>query len=171
MKFIWDATEHFRVAVFSSRSSQPGGVGAMQAWLEKHFCGSWGTHASFEADRQASKKFSEIEWPTEKPAAMITIDDRALTFDGSWPTIEVLKEFQPWNERPFGPTGEFPQGKLDDTDEGALKIGIAYDKLDGIIRVEFGKPIAWLGLPPPEAVGLARLLLRHAGAKKVEIEI
>lgn len=166
MKFIWDATEHFRVAVFSSRSNQPGGLAAMRTWLEKHFRGYWGTHAT-----QADDKFSEIEWPTEKPAAMITIDDRALTFDGSWPTIEVLKEFQPWNKRPFGPTGEFPQGKLDDTDEGALKIGIAYDKLDGIVRVEFGKPIAWLGLPPPEAVGLARLLLRHAGAKKVEIEI
>lgn len=165
MKFIWDATEHFRVAVFSSRSNQPGGLAAMKAWLEKHFRGYWATHAT-----QADDKFSEIEWPLEKPAAMVTIDDRALTFDGSWPDIEALKNFQPWNKRPFGATGEFPQGKLNDADEGALKIGIAYDKLNGVVMVNFGKPTAWIGLPPPEAIQFARLILRHAGETAPETE-
>ena len=115
--------------------------------------------------------FSEIEWPKEKPPAMITIDDRALTFNGTWPAIEVLKEFQPWNKRTFGATGDFPQGKLNDNDEGGLRLGVAYDKLDGIVRIEFGKPVAWLGLPPPEAIQFARLLLRHAGAKNISIEM
>lgn len=166
MKFIWDATEHFRVAIYSSRSGQLGGLDAMQGWLRNHFMAFWGTHAT-----QADDKFSEIEWPREKPAAFITIDDRALTFEGVWPDIETLKAFQPWNKRPIGATGDFPQGKLNDSDEGALRMAIGYDARDGIVRVDFGKPVAWLGLPPPEAVGLARLLLRHAGAKKVEIEV
>ena len=39
-----------------------------------------------------------IKWPTEKPAAMVTIDDRAITFTGQWPDIQTLKEFQPWNK-------------------------------------------------------------------------
>jgi hypothetical protein len=43
-------------------------------------------------------------------------------------------------------------------------MAIAYDKLNGIVRVEFGKPVAWLGLPPPEAIQLAKLLLHHAAA-------
>lgn len=94
MKFIWDATEHFRVAIFSSRSNQIGGMSAMKAWLYVHFRDYWGTHAT-----QADDKLSEIEWPCEKPAAMITLDDRALTFDGTWPAIEALKEFKPWNKR------------------------------------------------------------------------
>ena len=34
-----------------------------------------------------------------KPSALITIDDRALTFDGHWPTLKSLKEFKPWNKR------------------------------------------------------------------------
>lgn len=38
-------------------------------------------------------------WPTEKPSAMVTIDDRALTFDGTWPKIEALKAFKPWNKK------------------------------------------------------------------------
>jgi len=43
--------------------------------------------------------FLALKWPTEKPAAMVTIDDRALTFDGTWPTIDVLKAFKPWNKK------------------------------------------------------------------------
>jgi hypothetical protein len=69
----------------------------------------------------------------------------------------------------LGATGYFPQGHLSDDDEGELKIAIAYDGLDGIVRVEFGKPVAWLGLPPPEAIEFAKLLLRKAGAKKIEV--
>jgi hypothetical protein len=166
MKFIWDATEHFRVAIFSSRTNQPGGLKAMQTWLMLHFKSYWGIHAT-----QADNKWSEIEWPNEKPAAFITIDDRALTFEGTWPEIKTLKEFQPWNKRQFGATGQFPQGKLNDTDEGEIKIGVAYDKIDGVVLVEFGKSVAWLGLPPPEAVELGKLLLRHAGAKKIEVTL
>jgi hypothetical protein len=161
MQFIWDATEHFRVAVFSSRSNQAGGINAMKRWLDHHFRGYWGTHAT-----QADDKLSDIEWPLEKPAAFITIDDRALTFDGRWPTIEFLKEFKPWNKRRFGATGEFPQGKLNDSDEGSLKIGIAYDKLNGVVHVEFGKPVTWLGLPPNEAIAFANSILMKAREAK-----
>ncbi len=97
MKFIWDATDHFRVAILSSRSNQSGGLSAMKAWLYYHFKDYWGTHGTHAM--QADDKLSEIEWPLEKPAAFLTIDDRALTFDGTWPRIEDLKAFQPWNKR------------------------------------------------------------------------
>jgi hypothetical protein len=157
MRFIWDASEHFTIAVFSSRSNQMGGLSAMRKWLNKHFRDYWAS------DRTAcDDKLAEIVWPLDKPAAFITIDDRALTFDGTWPAVEALKSFKPWNKRVIGPTGGFPQGKLNDDDEGELRMGVAYDKLDGIVRVEFGKPVAWLGLPPPQAIQLAQLLLRHA---------
>jgi hypothetical protein len=159
--FISKALEHFQVAIFSSRSGHPDGIYAMRKWLRKYWL-----ELGLSGDREL-----EIAWPKEKPAAMITIDDRALTFDGTWPDIEDLKAFQPWNKKPFGATGDFPQGKLNDHDEGGLKIGVAYDKLDGIVRVEFGKPVAWLGLPPPEAIELGKLLLRHAGVKKLHYTI
>lgn len=165
MRFIWDASEHFRIAIFSSRSHQPGGVYEMTKWLRRHFTEHWA------ADRtHCDDILAEIEWPKEKPAAMITIDDRALTFDGTWPNIDDLKSFQPWNKREFGATGKFPQGHLNDDDEGELKMGVAYDKLNGIVHVEFGKKVAWIGLPPPQAIEFAKLLLRNVGAKKIEIE-
>jgi hypothetical protein len=157
MKFIWEATEHFRVAIFSSRTNQSGGLTAMQSWLNKNFRDYWGPHRT-----EADDKLAEIEWPIEKPAALVTLDDRAITFDGTWPDIESLKRFKPWNKREFGATGEFPFGKLNDNDQGALRVGIAYDPLDGVIRVEFGKPIAWLAMPPEQAVELAEMLKAKA---------
>lgn len=94
MRFIWEATDHFRVAIFSSRTLQKGGLGAMQAWLTKHFRDHW------SADRTScDDKLAEIEWPVEKPPAMVTLDDRAITFTGEWPAIETLKGFKPWNKR------------------------------------------------------------------------
>ncbi len=162
--FMLGALNHFDVVIFSSRSNQPGGLEAMRAWLRKEADAAW-------YESPVGPGLEDVRFVTEKPPALITIDDRALLFDGIWPSFEELKAFKPWNKRALGATGKFPQGKLQDDDEGELRMAIAYDKLNGIVRVEFGKPVAWLGLPPPEAIQFARLLLRHAGAKKIEIEI
>ena len=62
----------------------------------------------------------------------------------------------------LGATGQFPRGKVDERDEGELRMAIAADHQHGIVRVEFGTPVAWLGLPANEARGLARLLLDAA---------
>ncbi len=159
MAFIRNALKHFRVAIFSSRSNQPGGLEAMQAYI------------SVNSEMGFHDPIVGLEWPLEKPPAFVTIDDRALTFDGTWPKIEDLKSFQPWNKKPLGATGTFPQGVLNDDDQGALKIGIAFNKADGLVHMDFGKPVAWTAFPPEHAVHLAKMLLRHAGAKKVEIQI
>ena len=38
-----------------------------------------------------------IQFPLHKPSAKVTIDDRAITFTGVWPSMQTLKEFKPWN--------------------------------------------------------------------------
>lgn len=85
--FLRDAVKHFRVAIFSSRSNQPGGVVGMQLALQ-----DW-------TAEQDQVWLDEIEWPTEKPPAMVTLDDRAITFTGEWPAIETLLGFKPWNKK------------------------------------------------------------------------
>ena len=82
--FIRKALGTFTVAIYSSRSHEAGGIEAMQWWLRKH---------------AEPGLVAEIEFPQYKPSAFITIDDRALTFDGTWPDIATLKAFQPWNKR------------------------------------------------------------------------
>jgi hypothetical protein len=73
--FIAQAVNHFRVAVFSSRSNQPGGVAAMKVYVHRLLV------AQHQGD--GTDIFDQLEWPTEKPAAFVTIDDRALCFTGT----------------------------------------------------------------------------------------
>ena len=62
----------------------------------------------------------------------------------------------------LGATGQFPRGKADAHDEGELRLALAADRANAIVRIEFGKPVALLGLPVAEARQLASLLLEKA---------
>jgi len=62
----------------------------------------------------------------------------------------------------LGPTGKFPYGHADATDEGELRMGLATDHANGIVRLHFGKPIAWVGLPAAHARAVGQALLEAA---------
>lgn len=62
----------------------------------------------------------------------------------------------------FGATGKFPFGRIDASDDGELQMGIAADHQSGIVRVEFGTPTAWLGLPSGVAREFAKMLISKA---------
>ncbi|WP_445677658.1 hypothetical protein [Pseudomonas putida] len=91
IEFLDRAVNEFSVAIYSSRSGQPNGICAMQFWLKLNL------YRAVEQAR-ADEILAAIEWPTEKPPALVTIDDRAITFTGEWPSIEALKSFRPWNK-------------------------------------------------------------------------
>jgi len=40
-----------------------------------------------------------LDFPREKPPAFITLDDRAAQFNGTWPDIQGLLAFRPWNKK------------------------------------------------------------------------
>ena len=61
-----------------------------------------------------------------------------------------------------GPTGEYPHGKLTADDHGEIRIAIAADPERGVVIIEFGKPVAWIGFTPEQAVELADLIHRKA---------
>ena len=92
MAFLYDALKVFKVAVFSSRSSTPQGISAMQSWLSK-----WAKEEFFD---YGEPWWLQIEWPVHKPAAHLTIDDRAITFSGNWPSMDELVDFTPWFQLP-----------------------------------------------------------------------
>ena len=73
--------------VYSARSGLPGGIDAMKAWFIEH-----GWECGLEGSPEG------LTFPTCKPPAHVCIDDRALTFTGSWPDLESLKSFRPWND-------------------------------------------------------------------------
>jgi len=94
LQFIIAAMEQFTVAIYSSRSGQPGGIEAMVQWL-----GRWSVDPEYGMPGNFDHgAWGAIQWPTEKPPAFVTIADRAITFDGTWPTLDMLKSFKPWNK-------------------------------------------------------------------------
>lgn len=60
----------------------------------------------------------------------------------------------------LGATGQHPQGKLNDGDEGELRFGVA--SVGEKVILNFGKPVAWVGFDPAQAREIARLLSQHA---------
>lgn len=90
--FLLAALNHFNVVIYSSRSKETSGRVAMRGWLKAHAGSCW-------YESPAGPGLESIRFDHEKPAAFLTIDDRALTFDGTWPSIESLKNFKPWNKK------------------------------------------------------------------------
>lgn len=99
--FEWaDKARHqFRLAIYSARSKEPGGIEAMKAWLVEQYKSHTGETSEFLIDWM----LSNFEFPTKKPGAFLTIDDRAVTFNGDWSSPDydpaTLREFKPWNKR------------------------------------------------------------------------
>jgi hypothetical protein len=66
------------------------------------------------------------------------------------------------NALKIGATGEFPQGKLNETDDGELNMAVAADKVTNLVILRFGTPVLWIGMNVQEAEGLAGLLTQKA---------
>lgn len=94
--FLEEATKHFRVAIYSSRSKSLIGRRAMKRYMRERF----EVLLTFSPDHDRDTLYEMLEWPWFKPSAFLTIDDRALTFNGSWDIFnpQALREFKPWNK-------------------------------------------------------------------------
>jgi len=100
IEWLIEASKAFELYIFSSRSSEKhGGAGirAMMTWL-RYWGRKW---ADGDMDKLSAFNgmWNGLKWPQDKPPAFLIIDDRAITFDGTWPVIETLLAFKPWNKR------------------------------------------------------------------------
>lgn len=78
------------VVIHSSRARYFGGITAMRAWLREHSGNQWDT---------MGVSLCDVRFTRWKPSAVVTIDDRAVTFTGIWPSMESLHRFRPWNKQ------------------------------------------------------------------------
>lgn len=119
MPFLVRAVAHFRVAILSSRSHQFGGRRAMKRWLMRHLEQAflddhrllaqaqdvvgdpgWFMEPYDVECRDTTKALIKtLEFPRHKPPALVTVDDRAMQFDGYFPPMQDLINFRPWNRR------------------------------------------------------------------------
>lgn len=64
----------------------------------------------------------------------------------------------------LGATGEFPEGKLTESDEGEIRFRVGAK--DGKVVLDLGAPVAWVGMTVKQARDLGSSLIGHA--KRVE---
>lgn len=139
--------------IYSARSRESKGIKAMKKWLVNHGVDEW----YFRDDI--------LKFPTQKPAAFLTIDDRAICFSGKFPSSAEIMAFQTWNKlnvngERIGATGNFPDGKVSAEDEGEISFAIGHNQ--DHVCIKFGTPVAWMEMEPKLAIQFANNLLKHA---------
>ena len=75
------------VQIYSSRSKSWFGRRAMRKWLIAN-----GLPREYIDD-------GLLKFPAKKPAAFLTIDDRAICFNGQFPSTSDMMGFKPWNKK------------------------------------------------------------------------
>ena len=83
-KWLSRMLKYYTVAIFSSRSRDEYGLAAMKKWFKTH----------------GFSQLDQLSFPTDKPAAIMYIDDRARLFSGpgTYPTKKEIDSFVPWNK-------------------------------------------------------------------------
>jgi hypothetical protein len=103
LAWLWKATEWFDVQVYSSRSKDQDGREAMLRWMIDYSLSEFGQGHPMTIGPMV---IYPIKFAHDKPAAFLTIDDRAVCFDGDWSELDpcAMLDFKPWNKR-AGPGG------------------------------------------------------------------
>jgi hypothetical protein len=80
IEWLTEIERHFQVIIFTTRGKTPEGQRAVRHWLHEH---GW-----------ASGMNAEVT--AVKPPALIYLDDRAMRFEGRFPTRQEIHEARPW---------------------------------------------------------------------------
>jgi len=81
----------YDVVIHSSRARYWGGISAMRQWLKSVSGMLW-----YDTMDVGLEMVRFTRW---KPAAIVTIDDRAIRFDGTFPKPSEAASLTPWNKR------------------------------------------------------------------------
>ncbi|HBQ09800.1 MAG TPA: hypothetical protein DEF51_00950 [Myxococcales bacterium] len=85
IRFLTQAAERFDLAICSVRSSFPGAIEVMKAWLREHGL--------------EERVLARIRFPVAKPPAELYLDDRGWRFTGTFPTFDELADLAPWTKK------------------------------------------------------------------------
>lgn len=94
-EWLQEASRKFEIHIHSSRSKTPHGRLAMRNWINAQY-------KLWLASRGVGgPAIPNLHFPEHKPAAFLSIDDRAIQFRGTWTdfSVEHMLAFQPWNKK------------------------------------------------------------------------
>ena len=86
-----EAEKHYTLVIFSTRCREVMDTAFLHEWLDRKH----GEHCLATGHIRPMPDFA---FSVKKPMAWLTIDDRAITFDGNWSkfTREFIDGFRPW---------------------------------------------------------------------------
>lgn len=123
-----------------------------------------------------NKEFDAVQRLSER----WTVLTKVAVVDDDYPEVrhkyesavkDVIDAFRDNGRRvTLGATGQYPDGSKGPHDEGELQMGVAHDS-EGTVHLNFGREVAWIGLDQAHAIQLAKMILHHAGIKRVELEM
>ena len=93
MAFLAAMVDRFDVVIHSTRNHHDYGIAAICDWLRFHLTAYLGSAPA------ATLVVRKIHFPVVKPPAFLTLDDRAWTFTGRFPSYEEIAAFRPWYQR------------------------------------------------------------------------
>ena len=96
MRFLWECGKYFDVYICSPKSHRAASRASIQGWVETHFEDYM---EKIGEGALAPSYLGMLKYPVQEPPCFLRIDDRAITFQGEFPTPEDLKRFQPWWRR------------------------------------------------------------------------
>lgn len=141
LKWLCEAQKFWAVHIYSSRSKDPVGQKVMLEWM---------TECAFDElpEDQIEQFVKHLIFSAEKPSAFLTIDDRAVCFNGDWndPALDPqqLLKFKPWNKR------DIPRHSG----------GSPFLNKNGDIELSFGWNVTSATWSPAAAIGLANEILK-----------
>lgn len=95
-EWIERVRHQFELVIYSSRSKDESGIIAMTMWLHEKR-NAW---IKAGGERHPTERLT-FRFAHEKPAAWLTIDDRAVQFRSDWSAPELdasaMRTFKPWN--------------------------------------------------------------------------
>lgn len=125
--YAMQATGEFELVVYSSRSKEPERLAAMREWLVRHAL-QWVEMEGLAKD--VVMVHLAFDFAHEKPPAFLTIDDRAIRFEGRWDAPELspaaIAAFKPWNA-PVGIPSQFSTARS----FGGLDMEWEYEAIPG----------------------------------------
>jgi len=100
VEFLLSRRQEFALVIHSSRCGQPGGMAAIRDWLVL-----WGVPPDLVLLVHDHRELEAVVWDggpivvsAVKPPAHLSLDDRAVTFRGTFPTAGELRDFRPWHK-------------------------------------------------------------------------
>lgn len=97
IEWLTDIEKKFEVIVFTTRGKTQEGRDAVRRWLWEN--GYSGKH-NRSSIRPETWSDLTIVVTAEKPPALIYLDDRAVRFEGSFPTADEIHGARPWRAAP-----------------------------------------------------------------------